>query len=30
MNKILIQNWMFPIIVFTENKKSYFNAIALY
>lgn len=28
MNKILIQNWMFPMIVFTENKQSYFNAIA--
>lgn len=28
MNKILIQNWMLPMIVFTENKQSYFNAIA--
>lgn len=28
MNKILIRNWMFPMIVFTENKQSYFNAIA--
>jgi Fic family protein len=27
MNKILIQNWMLPMIVFTENKQSYFNAI---
>lgn len=28
MNKILIQNGMLPMIVFTENKQSYFNAIA--
>lgn len=28
MNKILIQNWMLPMIVFTENKQAYFNAIA--
>lgn len=24
----MIQNWMLPMIVFTENKQSYFNAIA--
>jgi Fic family protein len=28
MNKILIQSGMLPMIVFTENKQSYFNAIA--
>ena len=28
MNKILRQNWMIPMIVFSENKQSYFNAIA--
>lgn len=28
MNKILIQNWMIPMIVFNENKQSYFNAIS--
>lgn len=28
MNKILIQNGMLPMIVFTDNKQSYFNAIA--
>lgn len=28
MNKILLQNNLFPMIVFTENKKAYFNAIA--
>lgn len=27
MNKILIQNGMLPMIVFTDNKQSYFNAI---
>ncbi|MCH2188382.1 Fic family protein [Candidatus Gracilibacteria bacterium] len=28
MNKILIQNGMLPMVVFTQNKQSYFNAIA--
>lgn len=28
MNKILLQNWMFPIIVFKENKTSYSNSIS--
>ena len=28
MNKILLQNGMFPMIVFKENKLSYFNAIS--
>jgi Fic family protein len=28
MNKILLQNTFFPMIVFTENKQAYFNAIA--
>ena len=28
MNKILLQNWMMPMIVFKENKKSYSNSIS--
>jgi Fic family protein len=28
MNKILLQNTFSPMVVFTENKQAYFNAIA--
>jgi len=28
MNKVLMQNWFLPIIVFKENKLSYFSSIA--
>jgi len=27
LNKILISNWYFPIIIFSNNKKSFFNSI---